>query len=92
VGTLKGATLKRIQRAGKHPQIDILAHGLRTSDIALRVEAAVIDTLGLPLLTNRVRGWGSSKYGRIALKDLVALIRACPVEIENTEQPSDLLP
>jgi hypothetical protein len=55
--TRKLATIKQIRAAGKQPELEILAHGLRSADIALQVEAAVIDALGLPFLTNAVRGW-----------------------------------
>ena len=87
----KVGVIKQIRAARKQPQIDILAHGLRSSDIAFRVEAAVIDALGLPFLTNQARGWGSSKYGRVPLKDLIALIRQRPVEIQKRDQPSILI-
>jgi hypothetical protein len=77
----KVAVIKRIRAAKKEPQIDILAHGLESSDIALRVEAGIIDALGLPSLTNEVRGWKSSKYGRRPLNELIALIKRRPVRI-----------
>ncbi len=54
--TRKVETLKQIRAAGKRPRIEILAHGLRSADTALQVEAAVIDALGIPFLANQVRG------------------------------------
>src|SRR5687767_13411169 len=51
--TPKVTAIKRIRAAGKQPRIEILAHGLRSAEIALQVEAAVIDALGLPILTNQ---------------------------------------
>jgi hypothetical protein len=86
--TRKLATIKQIRAAGKQPQLDILAHGLRSADTALQMEAAVIDALGLPFLTNQVRGWRSSRYGRTPLIDLIALYRRRPVRIQ---QPSILI-
>jgi uncharacterized protein len=79
--TRKAATIRQIRAAGKQPQLEILAHGLRSADTALRVEAAVIDSLGLPFLTNQVRGWRSARYGRTPLEDLIALYRRRPVRI-----------
>jgi uncharacterized protein len=79
--TQKVATIKQIRAAGKQPQLEILAHGLRNADTALQVESAVIDTLGLKFLTNQVRGWRSSLYGRTPLEDLIALYRRRPVRI-----------
>src|SRR5882724_7623319 len=75
------------------PQED--SRGLRSSrtpsggaDTALQVEAAVIDALGLPFLTNQVRGWRSSRYGRTPLGELIALYRRRPVRIQ---EPSILI-
>jgi len=86
--TRKVETLKQIRAAGKQPRIEILAHALRSADTALRVEAAVIDALGIPLLTNQVRGWHSARYGRTPLEELIALYRRRPVRIQ---EPSILI-
>jgi hypothetical protein len=86
--TRKLATIKQIRAAGKQPQLEILAHGLRSADTALQVEAAVIDALGLPSLSNQVRGWRSSRYGRTPLGELIALYRRRPVRIQ---EPSILI-
>ena len=84
----KVATIKQIRAAGRQPQLEILAHGLRSADTALQVEAAVIDALGLRALTNQVRGWRSSRYGRSPLEELIALYRRRPVRIQ---EPSILI-
>lgn len=63
--------IRKIRASGDEPQIDILAHGLGNPDAALKVEAAAIDLLGLSNLANVVRGHGA-KYGRLALKEVVA--------------------
>ena len=81
--TRKAATIKQIRSTGKQPRIEILAHGLRDEDTALQVEAAVIDALGAPPLTNLVRGWRSSRYGRTPLNELIALYRRRPVRIRH---------
>jgi hypothetical protein len=86
--TRKVTTLKQIRAAKKQPRIEILAHGLRSAETALQVEAAVIDALGLPFLTNQVKGWRSSRYGRTPIEELVALYRRRPVRIE---EPSILI-
>src|SRR5882762_8889360 len=86
--TRKLAAIKQIRAAGRQPRLEILAHGLRGADTALQVEAAVIDALGLPFLTNQVRGWRSSRYGRTPLGELIALYRRRPVRIQ---EPSILI-
>ena len=81
--TRKVATLRHISATGKQPKLEILAHGLRNAETALQVEAAVIDALGLSALTNQVRGWNSSRYGRIPLAELIALYRRQPTRIKE---------
>ena len=64
-------TIREIQAGGQEPGIEILAHGLRTEEAALRVESAAIDIIGLQNLANSVRGHGA-KYGRLPLAEVVA--------------------
>jgi hypothetical protein len=77
------ATIKHIRAAGVQPRIDILARGLKKEETALQVEAAVIDALGVTSLTNLVRGWKSTAYGRMPLDDLIALYRRRRVRIKD---------
>ena len=63
----KARILGEIRRAGKTPQIDMLAHGLCDEETAFRVEAAAIDLLDLSELTNRVRGKHALQLGRTPL-------------------------
>jgi hypothetical protein len=44
--------------------------------------------LGLPILTNEVRGWRSSRYGRTPIEELIALYRRRPVRVQ---EPSILI-
>ena len=62
--------IREIFAAGLEPRIEILAHGMATSDEAYLVEAAAIDLIGLKELTNKVVGHNSLLYGRKPLKDL----------------------
>lgn len=77
----KVATIQRLKAAGQQPIIEILAHNLPNEETALRLEAAVIDLLGIKSLTNQVRGWESSIVGRMSLGDLIAQYAPQPVEI-----------
>ena len=63
--------LKAIRAAGEEPRIEILAHGLPNPDVALKVEAAAIDLLGLKGLVNAVRGHGAT-YGRMPIEEIIA--------------------
>jgi hypothetical protein len=60
--------LRELKEHGLVPQIDILAHALPNEEVALRIEASVIDLLGLDRLSNEVRGWRSIQLGRMSLK------------------------
>jgi hypothetical protein len=62
---------KEIREGGEKPQIEILAHGLKDPDDALKLEAAVIDIIGLKNLANVVRGHGA-KAGRMPLQEVVS--------------------
>lgn len=65
-------TIRSIRAAGAEPEIEILAHALPSAEVALQVEAAVIDALGIAGLGNAVRGWRGAKFGRAPLSEIVA--------------------
>jgi hypothetical protein len=79
----KVAAIQQITATGQLPVLHLLAHGLTNEESALRVEAAVIDALGLPSLTNRVRGWNTIQFGRIPLADAIAHYRKRPVTVRE---------
>lgn len=79
----KTATIAELLALGLEPRLEILAHGLPDEEAAFRVEAAVIDLLGLGSLTNQVSGWRSLQLGRMTLEDLLVFYAAQPVEIEE---------
>ena len=68
----KVRVLDELRAAGLEPRLDILAHELNDEETALRIEAAVIDLLGLDDLTNEVRGWRSIQLGRMPLSELIS--------------------
>ncbi|HXH94222.1 MAG TPA: hypothetical protein VNN25_21780 [Thermoanaerobaculia bacterium] len=82
VESRKMAKITELLDAGCEPQIDILAHALKDEETAFRVEAAVIDALGLDQLTNEVRGWRSIQLGRMPLRELVIYYAAKPVDVQ----------
>ena len=83
VESRKTKILEELDEAGLKPRLDILAHGLADEGTALRIEAAVIDLLGLDDLTNLVRGAWSIQLGRVPLEELIAQYAARPVDIED---------
>ena len=79
----KTRTIREIRANGKEPRIEILAHGLSSEEAAYRIEAAVIDALGVDSLTNDVRGWRSGHYGRMDVEKLVSLYEAKDAAIKE---------
>ena len=75
--------IREIRRRGKEPIVEILVHGLKDAETALRVEAAVIDLIGVKNLTNNVRGQKSREYGRREARELEALYKQEPVKIRQ---------
>ncbi len=67
----KHALIEEIRAAGMEPQLDIVQHGLPNEEVALRIEAALIDMLGLDELANEVYGWRYKFQGRTGLPDLI---------------------
>lgn len=74
----KNLLIKEIRKQGEDPIIEILAHGIATEELALKIEAVAIDLLGLSNLTNKVLGWGSNIVGRMEVKRLSALYDKTP--------------
>ena len=81
----KTEVLRQIRAAGLVPRVDIVAHGLPDEAAAFRIEASLIDILGLPALTNEIRGWRTKELGRLPPKDLVALYRKKKVTIKEPD-------
>jgi uncharacterized protein len=79
----KAKVLGELREANLQPWLDILAHGLANEETALRIEAAVVDLLGLDDLTNAVRGWRSIQLGWMSLEELIPYYAAKPVTIED---------
>ena len=75
--------IREIFAAGMEPQIEMLAHGLRSEQEAYNIEAAAIGLLGLENLTNRVVGKDSLRFGRKRLSELEGYYAAKPVKITD---------
>jgi len=84
----KTQKILEIRSRGKQPKIEILIHGLEDEEAALKVEAAVIDLIGIDKLTNRVHGFRSSLYGRLSIEQLINRYNK---EVANIEEPTLLI-
>lgn len=79
----KVAHINDILAAGYRPRIDIIAYGLRDDLEASRVEAALIETLGIDNLTNAVRGLSSTTYPRRPLADIILEHESEPIDVKD---------
>lgn len=70
-----------IRESGSEPRIDIIARGLRDDREATRVEAALIELIGITNLTNIVRGHQSTDFPRRELRHIIHECAARPVEV-----------
>jgi hypothetical protein len=75
--------INELRNAGFEPRIDILSYGLRDDLEASRVEAALIELVGLKNLTNAVKGRFSSIYPRRSLADLILEFKPISAEITD---------
>lgn len=73
--------IRSIHACNLKPRIDIIAHGLRDDVEASRVEAALIELVGIHALTNKVRGLNATEFPRRPLEAFIAELRAEPVEV-----------
>ncbi|MBZ4203181.1 MAG: hypothetical protein LAC70_08640 [Methylovulum sp.] len=79
----KVARINGLLAAGFEPRIDIVAHQLRDDLEASRVEAALIELIGVDQLTNLVRGRFSTDYPRRSLVDFI--MEHAPQSVEVTD-------
>ena len=75
--------LIKIKSKGLKPKIEILIHGIEDEETALRVEAAIIDLIGINKLTNRQSGWKSATFGRMTLKQIISTYSKQQVEVSE---------
>lgn len=82
----KNRKIDEIRLVGKEPRVEILRYGLETEAMALEVEAAIIDAIGLENLTNEVRGHGVVR-GRNSVEEIERLHGSSPIEISDISEP-----
>lgn len=79
---IKSENIESLIKSG-NLRIDVLVHGIN-EETAIKVEAAVIDLVGIEPLLNKQRGHGSKVYGRITSDDLIAKLKP-----KQTLSPND---
>ncbi len=79
--SVKVARIISIREAGFEPRIEIVAHQLRDDLESSRVEAAIIEIIGVNKLANLVRGRFSTDYPRRPLADFIMEHAPRPVDV-----------
>lgn len=74
--------IAELRAAGLEPQIDMLRYGLSDAEAAL-VEAAAIDLIGRPPLTNIMAGHHDQSFGRITSHEIITMLTAKPVVVRE---------
>lgn len=82
----KQEKIDEIRTAKFEPTVEILRYGLESEKVALEVEAAIIDAIGLENLTNAVRGHGVER-GRLVATEVERLHGSKPVYISSVADP-----
>jgi hypothetical protein len=80
--------IQELNSVGLSPEIEILIHGIEDEITAFRIEAAVIDLLGVHKLTNQQSGWKSATFGRMTIQQVIATYAKEPTSIA---EPSVLI-
>lgn len=81
----KKELIDEIRSAKLEPVVEILRYGLGSEKMALEVEAAIIDAIGLENLTNAVRGHGIER-GRLFASEVERLHGSRPVLISSVAE------
>ncbi|MGD0019956.1 MAG: hypothetical protein ABSD62_11935 [Candidatus Limnocylindrales bacterium] len=74
--------IAELRAAGLEPQIDVLRYGLSDPEAGL-VEAAAIDLIGRPPLTNIMAGHHAQSFGRVTSQEVIAMLTAKPVVVRE---------
>lgn len=84
----KARRINDIRKMGYEPRIEILIHGIESDLEIKKIEASIIDLIGLGNLTNSIRGHGSREYGRMSIDQINSIYNANEVGIK---EPSILI-
>ena len=81
-GSAKSEVIGRLKKLGMSPRIEILKYGL-TEQEAFVVESVAIELLGLPQLTNAVKGKHSLDRSKAGVAEIQDELSATPVEVTH---------
>lgn len=82
-GSDKTERIKELRELGYEPKIEILVHGLE-SETALKVEASIIDLLGIKNLTNIQIGHHAKTHGRMTLEQIEAVYASEKADVDDS--------
>ncbi len=79
----KNHKISEIRAKGLEPQIEIVIHGIEDSQTAQRIEASIIDCIGMDTLTNIQHGYHAKQYGRMSIQQILATYQASPAQVKH---------
>jgi len=79
----KAKYISELRKNGLKPNIEILIHGIEDENTALRVEASIIDLLGIKNLSNKQSGYKSSTFGRMTIDQLKSTYEKQTIDIDD---------
>lgn len=77
----KTAYIKQLRSQYLEPKIEILIHGIEDEKTALRVEASIIDLIGMEQLTNNQSGYKSKTFGRMSIEQIISTYEKKKIDI-----------
>ena len=80
--------IEELRSQGLEPKIEILIHGLKDEETALRVESSIIDLIGIKKLTNKQVGYKSATFGRMSIDQITSIYNKQRIDID---EPSILI-
>lgn len=75
--------IKHLKSQGLKPKIEIIIHGIEDEKTALRVEASIIDLIGMDNLTNKQSGYKSGTFGRMSIDQVISTYEKQSIDIEE---------
>ena len=79
----KSQKIKEILNQEKEPKIEFLIHGIENENTIKRIESSIIDLIDKKNLTNKIKGYESSDFGRMDLNQIIGKYSSKKVDIKE---------
>lgn len=79
----KAKIINEIRNEGLSPKIEIVIHGIEDDQTARKIEASIIDIIGINNLSNLQRGYESKEFGRMSIEQIIATYESVKAIIDD---------